>query len=82
VSTSEQCGDALGRQDLTGGGVIDPRVTGVATRGGGDAEEGTGGISVRIVNRPLPNNKEEINSCPAGLKSCCYDQGTAMQTIY
>ena len=65
VSQAEPCGDALGREDIAGSGAIDPRVR--------DPEAG---ISVRIVNRPLPNNKEEINSCPPALKSCCYDSGT------
>jgi hypothetical protein len=65
MSLAEQCGDALGRVDVSGGGLIDPRVRA--------PEESS--ISIRIVNRPVPNNKEEINSCPAGLKACCYDAG-------
>ncbi len=66
MSQGEQCGDALGREDLSGSGVIDPRV-----KGGEEA-----GISIRVVNRPPPPNlKEDITTCPAGLKVCCYDQG-------
>jgi hypothetical protein len=73
MSQEEQCGDALGREDLSGSGVIDPRV-----KGGEEA-----GISIRVVNRPPPpNSKEDITTCPAGLKVCCYDQGKLVLYIF
>jgi hypothetical protein len=73
MSQGEQCGDALGREDLSGSGVIDPRV-----KGGEEA-----GISIRVVNRPPPpNSKEDITTCPAGLKVCCYDQGKLVLYIF
>jgi len=61
VPLNQQCGDDLGREDpdLVGLGLIDPRLKNESS------------ISVRIVNRPT--QKEPLNTCPSGQKTCCYN---------
>jgi len=66
VPANEQCGDPLGREDLVGSGLIDPRLKDPKT-----TTESS--ISIRIVNRPIANTNAQINSCPVGQKACCYD---------
>jgi len=72
VPVHEQCGDPLGREDLVGAGLIDPRLKDPTQR---QADKLKGDISIRIVNRPLPttNTNAQQNSCPVGQKACCYD---------
>merc|ERR1712168_1128921 len=67
VPAHEQCGDSLGREDLVGGGFIDPRFK--------DPKKRKNVISTRIVNRPQAstNTNAQQNSCPVGQKACCYD---------
>jgi len=66
VPVNEQCGDPLGRDDLVGSGLIDPRLKDPKKAGKND-------ISIRIVNRPIANTNAQQNSCPVGQKTCCYD---------
>merc|ERR1711875_44480 len=65
VPAHEQCGDPLGRDDLVGGGLIDPRLK--------DPKKRRNVISTRIVNRPQASTNAQQNSCPVGQKACCYD---------
>merc|ERR1711970_240170 len=51
VPVQEQCGDPLGREDLVGAGLIDPRLKDPTQS---RADKLKGEISIRIVNRPLP----------------------------
>merc|ERR1712243_462610 len=68
VPANEQCGDPLGREDLVGAGLIDPRLK-------DPTKEKKKEISIRIVNRPQAstNTNAQQNSCPVGQKACCYD---------
>jgi len=69
VPVNEQCGDPLGRDDLVGAGLIDPRLKDPTKAKKND-------ISIRIVNRPQAstNTNAQQNSCPVGQKACCYDR--------
>jgi len=60
VPQEEECGDPFAGEDLVGQGLIDPR-------------QKPKGLSTRIVNRPL--EIPQLNSCPVGQKTCCYDAG-------
>merc|ERR1712098_124389 len=68
VPAHEQCGDPLGREDLVGAGLIDPRLK-------DPTKAKKKEISIRIVNRPQAstNTNAQQNSCPVGQKACCYD---------
>jgi len=68
VPANEQCGDPLGREDLVGAGLIDPRLK-------DPTKAKKKEISIRIVNRPQAstNTNAQQNSCPVGQKACCYD---------
>jgi len=74
VPAREQCADPLGRDDLVGSGLIDPRLKD-PTKAKKDKLKGD--ISIRIVNRPVANTNTNTNaqqnSCPVGQQSCCYD---------
>jgi len=61
VPQEEQCDDPFAGEDLVGLGLIDPRKKPTS-------------IATRIVNRPGSGASEpQINSCPVGQKTCCYD---------
>jgi len=67
VPANEVCSDPFGGDDLVGGGLIDARLKNrTQSRLGG-------GISTRIVNRPVASTNSQQNSCPVGQKACCYD---------
>merc|ERR1711970_270636 len=66
VPVNEQCGDPLGRDDLVGSGLIDPRLKDPKKAGKND-------ISIRFVCCPSANTNAQQNSCPVGQKTCCYD---------
>jgi len=70
VPTNEQCGDPLGREDLVGSGLIDPRLKDPKKA---QKDQLNKDISIRIVNRPVANTNSQISSCPVGQKACCYD---------
>ena len=72
VPVNEQCEDPLGRDDLVGSGLIDPRLKD-PTQAKKDKLKSE--ISIRIVNRPVANTNTNAqqNSCPVGQKACCYD---------
>ena len=72
VPVNEQCSDPLGRDDLVGSGLIDPRLKD-PTQAKNDKLKSD--ISIRIVNRPVANTNTNAqqNSCPVGQKACCYD---------
>merc|ERR1711872_1002148 len=60
VPAHEQCGDPLGREDLVGGGFIDPRFK--------DPKKRKNVISTRIVNRPQAStNTNALNNQRRGV---------------
>merc|ERR1712142_347486 len=76
VPANEQCGDPLGREDLVGAGLIDPRLK-------DPTKEKKKEISIRIVNRPQAstNTNAQQNSCPVGQKACCYDNNRGTRKV-
>jgi len=72
VPVNEQCGDPLGRDDLVGSGLIDPRLKDPKKSKNDKLKSD---ISIRIVNRPSAtvNTNAQQNACPVGQKACCYD---------
>jgi len=66
VPANEVCSDPFGGDDLVGGGFIDARLK-------NRTQSRLGGISTRIVNRPVANTNSQQNTCPVGQKACCYD---------
>jgi len=69
VPANEVCSDPFGGDDLVGGGFIDPRLKNRTQA----SQSRLGGISTRIVNRPVASTNSQQNSCPVGQKACCYD---------
>jgi len=66
VPASEQCGDPLGREDLVGAGIINPRLKNRTSSAPSTF------LSTRIIN--IPPRQEQVNACPTSLpKTCCYD---------
>jgi len=57
-----QCDDVLGGGDLVGSGLIDPRKKPATSKPS---------VNTRIVNRPTVN--EQVQSCPIGQQTCCFD---------
>eukprot|EP00092_Neocalanus_flemingeri_P037663 GFUD01041000.1.p1 GENE.GFUD01041000.1~~GFUD01041000.1.p1 ORF type:complete len:488 (+),score=115.60 GFUD01041000.1:149-1612(+) len=70
VPVQEQCGDPLGREDLVGSGLIDPRLKDPVQAA---KDRLKSDISIRIVNRPVANTNAQQSACPVGQKTCCYD---------
>jgi len=70
VPNQEQCGDAFGREDLVGSGLIDPRIR-------NQPKQSKPSLSTRIVNRPgaAANTNSKQETCSSGQKICCYDAG-------
>jgi len=73
VPSSERCEDPLGRDDLVGSGLIDPRLKDPKKA---QKDALNRGLSTRIVNRPFAstNSVAQQTSCPVGQKACCYDR--------
>jgi hypothetical protein len=73
---STYCNISSTREDLVGSGLINPRLKSTTKKPKFE-------INTRIVNRPgagVNTNSQQV-ACPAGQKTCCYDQGVDLSIL-
>jgi len=81
VPEEEQCGDVFGT-DFVGLGLIDQRFKNRTNTKNTNTKKASS-ISTRIVNRPdvNTNTNSQLNQCPRGLKTCCYDNDINLEVF-